>query len=222
MNQTIRTFVAKIPLAKPLWRITKQWRNILKNVPVRKHLTVLERVSTFFRLNKEHPKIIVSFTSIPTRMDTITLVIDSINNQSMKPDQILLWLAKEQFPNQYADLPAKLIDYAEKGKVELRWCDNLGSHKKYYYAMQEFPDDIIIIIDDDTEYHPDTIKTLYKLHRSFPNTVSCLNAKLIVFDDKGIALAYKYWIFDIHLPVPSMQVIPMGGGGSALSAPCVG
>ena len=48
-KKTIRSFVAKIPLAKPLWRITKQWRNILKNVPVRKHLTVLERVSTFFR-----------------------------------------------------------------------------------------------------------------------------------------------------------------------------
>ena len=79
----------------------------------------------------------------------------------MKPDKILLWLAEEQFPGREADLPNNLVKDAVEDKFELRWCDDIGSHKKYFYAMQEFPDDIIVTVDDDMYYDTDMIRRLY-------------------------------------------------------------
>lgn len=60
----------------------------------------------------------------------------------MSPDKIVLCLAYDQFPGKEADLPQELVRDVHEGRVELLWGENLGSHKKYFYTMQEFPDDI--------------------------------------------------------------------------------
>ena len=163
-------------------------------------------------MNKDK-RIIVSFTSYPKRIGKVHTVLESLYAQSLKPDLIILWLAEEQFPNREADLPIELIEDKNAGKYELRWCDDLGSHKKYFYAMQEFPEDIIITVDDDNVYHYDTVKTLCELHRKYPGTVACLFAKLMLFDNKYNLLPYTDWLYNVVLPVPSMQIIPMGSGG---------
>ena len=159
------------------------------------------------------PSLIVSFTSYPARIHVVPQVLESLYSQSMKPDRILLWLAEEQFPGREADLPKVLIDDAAAGKFELRWCDDLGSHKKYFYAMQEFPDDIIILVDDDTYYHPDTIKTLYGKHLDFPNCIVGIHTKIILIDDANNIVPYKKWPPRVFIDYPSIQLIPMGGCG---------
>ena len=158
-------------------------------------------------------RIIVSFTSYPARINLVPRVLESLYAQSQKADKIVLWLAREQFPNLEKDLPDELIKDKNDNKFELRWCDDLGSHKKYFYAMQEFSEDIIITTDDDMIYHPDTIKTLYELHCKFPRTVASIYAKMMFYDDNYDLLPYRDWLYNIVLPVPSMQIIPMGSGG---------
>ena len=158
-------------------------------------------------------RIIVSFTSFPARINIVHRVLKSLYAQSKKPDKIILWLAEEQFLNLENDLPTELVEDRNEGKFDIRWCDDLGSHKKYFYAMQEYPEDIIITIDDDTIYHQDVIKTLYELHRKYPRAVTSIFAKLMLFDDDIHFLPYNDWLYNVVLPVPSMQIIPMGGGG---------
>ena len=158
-------------------------------------------------------KLIVSFTSYPDRISFVPSVLESLYSQSLKPDRIVLWLAEEQFPGREDDLPCKLVEDVIAGKIDLRWCDNLGSHKKYFYAMQEFPDDIIIIVDDDTYYHPDTIKTLYFKHLVYPGCVVGLYCKLLFIDDTNTIRPYKEWPVGICLDSPSMQLVPTGGNG---------
>lgn len=158
-------------------------------------------------------KLIVSFTSYPDRISFVPSVLESLYSQSLKPDRIVLWLAEEQFPGHEDDLPGKLVEDVIAGKIDLRWCDNLGSHKKYFYAMQEFPDDIIIIVDDDVHYHPDTIKTLYFKHLVYPGCVVGLYCKLLFFDDTNTIRPYKEWPVGICLDSPSMQLVPTGGNG---------
>ena len=158
-------------------------------------------------------KLIVSFTSYPDRISFVPGVLESLYSQSLKPDRIVLWLAEEQFPGHEDDLPGKLVEDVIAGKIDLRWCDNLGSHKKYFYAMQEFPDDIIIIVDDDVHYHPDTIKTLYFKHLVYPGCVVGLYCKLLFFDDTNTIRPYKEWPVGICLNSPSMQLVPTGGNG---------
>jgi len=167
--------------------------------------------------NSEHtvsvPQIIVSFTSYPARINYVPQVLESLYAQSHKPDRIILWLAEEQFPNREEDLPYELIDDKDAGKFELRWCDNLGSHKKYFYAMQEFPEEVIITVDDDRFYHPDMIKTLYEMHLDNPTCVVALSTKMIMFDQFGKVRPYKDWVFLCFPSFPSWRLIGMGGDG---------
>lgn len=62
---------------------------------------------------KRKQKIVVSLTSYPARIDTVWLTIETLLRQSMKPDELILWLADEQFPSKDL-LPKKLISQTKE------------------------------------------------------------------------------------------------------------
>lgn len=126
---------------------------------------------------KRDQKIIVSLTSYPKRIDTIWLTITSLFKQSMKPDLIVLWLAKSQFKT-LDDLPESLKRLQKHG-LQIKLCDDLKSHKKYYYALKEFNEDIVILADDDMFYPNDTVETLYKMHLKYPMDICTMSAQYI-------------------------------------------
>lgn len=135
-------------------------------------------------VKKREQKIIVSLTSFPKRIDTLWITIETLLRQSMKPDEIILWLAEEQF-NGIDSLPKALLEQQKRG-LTIRFCDDLRSHKKYYYTMQEYPRDIVILVDDDMFYPKDTIKKLWKLHKKYPNDICSITTQIIdpSFDSK--------------------------------------
>lgn len=122
-------------------------------------------------------KIIVSFTSYPKRIGDVWLVVETLLRQSYKPDEIILWLAESQF-NGLDSLPIRLVNLQERG-LSIRFCDDLRSHKKYYYTMQEYPDDLIILVDDDTFYSKDLVKKLVKLHQKYPKDIISMTSTMI-------------------------------------------
>ena len=65
-----------------------QWLGVKKNK--------LRRVGTHMMrmLGKHHPRIIVSMTSYPARINTVHLAIRSLLAQKVLPDKIVLWLCK--------------------------------------------------------------------------------------------------------------------------------
>lgn len=132
-----------------------------------------------YRLNskKREQKIIVSLTSYPKRSGTVWVTIETLFRQSVKPDKIILWLAENQY-NGVEGLPQELIRLQEKG-LEIRFCDDLRSHKKYYYVMQEYPNDLIILADDDMFYPSDMIAKLLKLHKKYPNDICTSTCQVI-------------------------------------------
>ena len=159
-------------------------------------------------------KLIVSFTSYPGRIDSVKQVLDSLYAQTLPADEIILWLAEDEFPNKEADLPKALKDDLLTNKFSLRWCDNLGSHKKYFYAMQEYPEDIIVTVDDDTYYHPNSLQLLMEAHRRFPGAVAAFITSLVEFDTDYNPLPVNEWIYDFHeLEEPSMLLMAIGVGG---------
>ena len=163
-----------------------------------------------------NPRLIVSFTSYPARICAVPKVLESLYAQTKQPDKILFWLAEEQFPNREADLPQQLVDDAMAGKFELRWCDeDLGTHKKYFYALKEHPNDIIVTVDDDTIYHPQTIHALYHSYLKFPRAVSAIETALCLFAGDGDLLPYSLWPYPFVKMVgkPTMQLLAIGKGG---------
>ena len=139
------------------------------NIYLKKKLEKHPRSYCGINKKKREQKLIVSMTSFPARIDNVWLTVESLFQQSMKADEIILWLAEEQFDGKES-LPKNLLA-AEKRGLTIRFCDDLKSHKKYNYAMQEYPDDLIVLTDDDTFYPRDMLEKLYQLHKKYPEDI---------------------------------------------------
>lgn len=161
-------------------------------------------------------KLIVAMTTYPGRIATITQVLKTVMEQKRQPDQIVLYLAEEQFPNKKKDLPHDLRKLIGQGRVALRWCDDLKPHKKYFYAFQEFPDDCVVTLDDDLLYKPDLLENLYRSYLLYPHAVSAARAHLMVCSEDGRFLSYRYWVkeTDECIYEPTMQLLATGGAGA--------
>ena len=93
--------------------------------------------------SERNPKIIVSLTSFPERMKDIHYTIYSLLNQSLKPDAVVLWLAKEQFPNLEKDIPQSVLNLCNNGLC-IKWTHDTRPYKKLIPSLKEYPNDIII------------------------------------------------------------------------------
>jgi len=162
---------------------------------------------------KRDKNIIVSLTSFPSRIDTIWICIESLLRQTLKPDEIVLWLADTQF-NGLSSLPDRLIEQQKRG-LTIRFCEDIKSHKKYYYAFKEYPDDIIITVDDDVIYPKDTIKALISLHKKYPECICCNFAVLITFNNNNEINPIRKWpgLFFNILKKPTYLLLPVGVSG---------
>ena len=123
----------------------------------------------FFKPIKKD-KIILSLTTYPARINIVEKTIKSILRQSLKPDEIILWLAPEQFPKREAELPKTLLNLQKKG-LTICWYKDIRSYKKLIPTLLKYPNDIIITADDDVIYKRDCIKNLYETYIENPNCV---------------------------------------------------
>lgn len=158
-------------------------------------------------------RIIVSFTTYPARIATINQVLDCLINQTMLPDKIVLYLAKTQFEGQ--KLPIDLDTYKKWG-FEIHLCEeDIGSHKKYFYALQEYPDDIVITIDDDFYYKKTLISELIQCHRKFSRAVIARRAHLITYCENGNIAPYLEWYGECirYVNIPRMDLCAVGCSG---------
>ena len=116
------------------------------------------------KLNRlEEPEVIISLTSFPARIGTVNQTIESLLNQTMKADRVILWLAPEQFPNKEADLPQELLDLREKG-LTIDWYHDIRSYKKLIPALKKYPDAIIVTADDDLIFKNNWLSLLYSAY----------------------------------------------------------
>ncbi|WP_051538336.1 hypothetical protein [Butyrivibrio proteoclasticus] len=155
--------------------------------------------------------VIISLTSYPARIKTVHLTIMTLLNQTVKPKSVVLWLASEQFPNGIKDLPVKLTILEPKG-LKIRFCDDLRSHKKYYYAMKDNPESYVITVDDDVYYPENLVETLIETSAKYPDTVVCTWGHEI-FLEKGDVYTADKWQYSTEGSLPSYELIPTGVGG---------
>ena len=139
-------------------------------------------------------KIIVSLTSFPARIETTGAVIEQMLYQTVRPDEVVLWLSKDQFPEREKELPKKILDLRDKFGVKIGWCDgDVKAYKKFLPALEQYPEDLIIIIDDDLLYPIDLVEQLADAHKKFPNAIIASRVHRIGIDENGKMLSYKEW-----------------------------
>ncbi len=162
--------------------------------------------------NSDKCKIIVSFTTFPKRILSAGIVVSSMMNQTIKPDVINLYLSKEEFPKGISQLPHIIKKEIECGLNVVFVEKNLKPHKKYFYALQDYPDDIVVVIDDDIVYPNDLIEVLYNCHKSFPNAVVAQCAHTLL--KNGCPISEYVDLEEANESyIPKMSYQALGAGG---------
>lgn len=163
------------------------------------------------------PKIIISLTSFPGRINRLWLVIETLLRQKVKPDVIILWLSKEQFPS-LLSVPKSLLKLQKRGlKIELRDGD-LRSHKKYLYAFNEYPEYSIVTVDDDIFYPTTLLSSLLKASEHNPNCIVANYLKQIQYNEDGFLKSYLQWPHINNDSISSSHLF-FGSGGGVLFPP---
>lgn len=132
--------------------------------------------------------VLISLTSIPSRLTTVHITIRSILAQNPKPSKILLWL--------HEDLKDKIPRSLEKLKgeiFEIRFTHLKCSHKKLINTLHDFPDWPIVTCDDDCMYNKDWLLSLYLTHKKCPKKIVAHRLRCIRYDEEKKLLPYKQW-----------------------------
>lgn len=162
---------------------------------------------------KEGRRVIVSLTTVPARIDKVWITVESLLRQKEKPDRILLWLAEDEF----RDVPIpKMLKMQEKRGLEIRYCNNLRSYKKFYYSMLEFPDDYVLTVDDDSIYSERMIREMLTVSGLYPNCIISNRAHKIRADEQGLFEYLRWHSYDDRRNIsetPSYQNFFTGNGG---------
>lgn len=129
--------------------------------------------------------IVVTMTSWVKRIGNVKKVVESVMNNTLKPDRLYLNLSKTEFEG--IDLPEDLVEYFNSDdRLILNWVEgeNTKSMKKVFPILEYLDDDDIIInIDDDALLPKSFIESRYNEFKikNAPIT-SCNNPRFHIID----------------------------------------
>jgi protein O-GlcNAc transferase len=164
---------------------------------------------------KKHPlnsELIVSLTSYPKRFNVLPITIQSLLNQTVKPDRIILWLYEKDF--EY--LPTSVSNLERFGLQILLIKDDWKSYKKIIPTLENFPNSYIITCDDDVLYRPTLIEELVDFYQRVGGIVA-QRAHIIQFESNGELAPYLNWLDKTPVrdfyETRSPLIFPTGAGG---------
>lgn len=155
--------------------------------------------------------VVVSLTSYPARLPQLHLVIRSLLHQSLAPREIVLYLGAD---TRDEDIPATLRQLEKYNFTIKTGYEDLKPHKKYFFAMQEYPEDSIITVDDDVIYDKDFVRDLCSCHQKNPGCVCGRRVHRMTKDNAGQIRSYNDWQWECRdILEPSHQLFTTGCGG---------
>jgi hypothetical protein len=157
-------------------------------------------------------ELVVSLTSFPARFPTLHLTIGCLLDQTVRPDRIVLWIAREDM----GAVP-KAVTNLERRGLEIRACDDLRSYKKLVPALESFPDAYIVTADDDLEFARNWLETLVDGVSAQERSIVCHRAHRSSWRADRRLADYLDWEFDVQderARHPSMDIMPTTGAGA--------
>ena len=117
------------------------------------------------------PRVIVSFTTLPSRIDRIGPMVASLRAQTRAPDEIRLCLPPASVRESAAYVVPPWLAGARVTIV--RTARDWGSATKLLPCLVEggHPDDVIVTVDDDVVYEPHLVEDLLAASRAHPDGV---------------------------------------------------
>ncbi|WP_127555559.1 glycosyltransferase [Saccharospirillum alexandrii] len=156
--------------------------------------------------------VVVSFTSIPSRLPILHLTVRSLLRQTVHPEKLVLWLhhdLKPQVPERLNALQNELF--------EIRYADQTCAHRKLVHALAAFPGKTIVTCDDDLLYRPNWLATLYQEHQNHPDDVIGHECRRIHYSEQGDTLPYAQWRME-QRGTSHRDTLAIGFGGTLYPA----
>lgn len=162
--------------------------------------------------NQIEHNLVVSLTSFSQRIDSAYLVIETLFNQTLRADRIVLWLAEEEFPRREADLPLALVSQCTRG-LEIRYTRDLGPYKKIIPALAAYPGSLIVTVDDDILYPVDMLEKLYRSYLANPNAIHSNRVHQMKFAGQRKLAPYRTWNRPTQQDLCDLTIFPTGVAG---------
>ncbi|MGB5238917.1 MAG: hypothetical protein WBM43_01470 [Flavobacteriaceae bacterium] len=158
--------------------------------------------------SKETLPIIVSLTSIESRLKSLHLVIRSLLTQSQLPQKIVLWLhqdLKEKLPGSLTKLESDLF--------EICYTHLRSSHKKLIHSLEKYPESIIVTCDDDLMYRKNWLSLIYAASQDFPGYIIGNETLHVNYSKEGEPLPYRKWKYPENALENDNAIIAIGAWG---------
>jgi hypothetical protein len=132
-------------------------------------------------------EVVISLTSIPSRLSSLHLTIKSLLNQSISFEKIILWLHQD-LKN---ELPPGLQELQGK-RFEIHYSATTEPHRKLVETLKLHSDRVIVTCDDDYMYPKDWLSRLLESWRHTPDDIVAHRCRIIRLKD-GEIRAYRHW-----------------------------
>ena len=153
-------------------------------------------------------QVIVSLTTYGKRLYDVAFTIESIMQQSVKANKIVLWLEEGL---RGKPLPQSLINQQRRG-LEIDFCKDIRSYKKLIPSIQKYPNDAIITIDDDLLYEYDMVEQLISEYREQPRYIHCCRKHKMLKSESYLKPYAKWTRADIGTGANRMNFFTGGAG----------
>lgn len=153
--------------------------------------------------------IIVSLTTYSKRIYDVHLTIESIMEQTMKANRIILWL---DYSFESQPLP-KALQLLQKRGLEIEYCKDIRSYKKLIPALKKYPNDAVITIDDDVMYEFDLLEKLINAYQKDASYIYCNRIHIMRLNERGNLLSYLQWEWESNDTEANIMNFPTGVGG---------
>ncbi|MFZ9046787.1 MAG: hypothetical protein ACO2ZZ_13085 [Cyclobacteriaceae bacterium] len=137
--------------------------------------------------------VVVSLTMKPGREDAAILTIKSLLHQDLRPSEIILWLAKEEF--EITKLPKAFFQLQKLGLTVRYVGRNLKSYNKIVPTLRAYPDKKIVTADDDILYPPWWLSLLLSEGDANPDSIVGYRCFEMIKDNYGSISSYSGWPF---------------------------
>lgn len=152
--------------------------------------------------------IMVSLTTYGKKIHEVYLVIESIFQQTLKANKIVLWLSEKDFSDEA--LPILLKKQKKRG-LEIRYCEDLRSYTKVIYSFEEFKGYHIVSIDDDVVYPVDMIERFVECYKRNNNKIYFNKGHRMLYNKTQNKMEpYSLWVKDSDLTGSSFEYLPLG------------
>ena len=153
--------------------------------------------------------IIVSLTTYGKRINDVAFTIESIMQQTIRANKIVLWLDNSF---EHKRLPESLLRQRERG-LEIAFCKDIRSYTKLIPSLSRYPDAAIITVDDDILYDYDLLERLIIPYIEDPQYIYCHRYHKMTLDKNGSLMPYKKWYWQCMEQEPSHLNFATGVGG---------